>query len=254
MTRPSCRRCSPRRWPATTSSSARAMAGDGRRGEGLSKAREARQPLATRLSSLLTGQSLSDPMSGFFLMRREVFDEVAPTLSEDGFKILLDIIVSADALRTRSTARRCDRRGALHLPPAPCRREQDEPAGRRAVPRAAALQADRGLLPTSFLLFGLVGGLGVIVHMGTLWRRPRAAGLQLLLGADGGGDRRHDLQLHAQQRADLCQQEAQGLALSHRPADLLRGLLDRRGGQRLGGELDLCLRRLSSTSPACSAC
>jgi len=26
-----------------------------------------------------------------------------------------------------------------------------------------------GLLPTTFLLFGLVGGLGVVVHMGTLW-------------------------------------------------------------------------------------
>jgi dolichol-phosphate mannosyltransferase len=55
--------------------------GDGSTGKGLSSTREAGSRLATRLSSLLTGITLSDPMSGFFLMRRQVFDEVAPTLS-----------------------------------------------------------------------------------------------------------------------------------------------------------------------------
>src|SRR5690606_3227092 len=67
-------------------------AGSGSVGQGLSASREAGSRLATRLSRLLTGAALSDPMSGFFLMRREVFEEVAPTLSRDGFKILLDII------------------------------------------------------------------------------------------------------------------------------------------------------------------
>ena len=68
---------------------------------GFSKTREAGSRLATQLSGLVTGKALSDPMSGFFLMRRDVFDEIAPSLSSEGFKILLDIIVSATRARAR---------------------------------------------------------------------------------------------------------------------------------------------------------
>jgi len=71
-------------------------AGAGQLGEGLSRTREAGSRFATRLSHLVTGKSLSDPMSGFFLMRREIFDEIAGSLSSEGFKILLDIVVSAN--------------------------------------------------------------------------------------------------------------------------------------------------------------
>ncbi|RYE81809.1 MAG: polyprenol monophosphomannose synthase, partial [Hyphomicrobiales bacterium] len=77
-------------------------AGAGSAGQGLSAAREAGSRLATRLSAILTGTTLTDPMSGFFLMRRAVFDEVAPGLSKDGFKILLDIIVSATRFRNKA--------------------------------------------------------------------------------------------------------------------------------------------------------
>jgi len=47
--------------------------------------------LATKLTHRLVGTNLSDPMSGFFMMRRDRFDEIAPRLSPVGFKILLDI-------------------------------------------------------------------------------------------------------------------------------------------------------------------
>ena len=70
-------------------------------GSGLSSTREKGSKFATQLSRLLTGASLSDPMSGFFMMRREIFAEIAPTLSNEGFKILLDIIVTATRLRAR---------------------------------------------------------------------------------------------------------------------------------------------------------
>ena len=77
-------------------------AGAGQVGEGLSKTREAGSRFATQLSGLVTGKALSDPMSGFFLMRREVFDEVAGSLSNEGFKILLDIVVSVSRERARA--------------------------------------------------------------------------------------------------------------------------------------------------------
>ena len=51
--------------------------------------------LATKLTHRLVGTPLSDPMSGFFMMRRDRFDEIAPHLSPAGFKILLDIAATA---------------------------------------------------------------------------------------------------------------------------------------------------------------
>jgi len=144
-------------------------AGSGSAGEGLSSTREAGSRLATRLSALLTGVTLSDPMSGFFLMRRQVFDEVAPTLSEDGFKILLDIIVSATRLRQR-------KRATLTIGEVPYRFRARH-AGESKMSPLIVVQflglllskLSRGLLPTSFLLFGMVGGSGVFVHLATLW-------------------------------------------------------------------------------------
>jgi dolichol-phosphate mannosyltransferase len=50
---------------------------------------------ATVLTRNVLSVPLSDPMSGFFMMRRERFDAVAPKLSPVGFKILLDIVATA---------------------------------------------------------------------------------------------------------------------------------------------------------------
>ena len=58
---------------------------------GLKQGRDAISKLATRLTHRLVGTHLSDPMSGFFMMRRDSFDVLAPRLSPVGFKILLDI-------------------------------------------------------------------------------------------------------------------------------------------------------------------
>ena len=49
---------------------------------------------ATRLSRLVLKTPVSDPMTGFFMIRREVFDQAVRGLSAIGFKILLDIVAS----------------------------------------------------------------------------------------------------------------------------------------------------------------
>jgi dolichol-phosphate mannosyltransferase len=51
--------------------------------------------VATRLTHRLLGTRLSDPMSGFFMIRRERFDAIAARLSPAGFKILLDIAATS---------------------------------------------------------------------------------------------------------------------------------------------------------------
>jgi dolichol-phosphate mannosyltransferase len=142
--------------------------GEGSVGEGLSRTREAGSRFATKLSSLVTGKSLSDPMSGFFLMRRSVFDEIAPSLSDDGFKILLDIIVSAGRSRARQGKEL--RIGEVPYTFRP-RHAGESKMSSIVVVQFLGLIVSKlsgGLLPTTFLLFALVGGLGVVVHMGTL--------------------------------------------------------------------------------------
>jgi dolichol-phosphate mannosyltransferase len=150
--------------------------GEGSVGAGLSQARVAGSRFATRLSNLVTGTRLSDPMSGFFLMRREVFDEVAPTLSRDGFKILLDIIVSATRFRSRH-----DRDLAISEVPYTFRERH---AGESKMNPLIVVQflglllskLSRGVLPTSFLLFSMVGSSGILVHMAALWTAGRLMG------------------------------------------------------------------------------
>jgi dolichol-phosphate mannosyltransferase len=61
----------------------------------LSKRRALMSRTANYLSAKLCSVRLSDPMSGFFMMRRSLFHEVAGRLSGHGTKILLDIVTAA---------------------------------------------------------------------------------------------------------------------------------------------------------------
>jgi dolichol-phosphate mannosyltransferase len=50
---------------------------------------------ATEIAKRTLGVKVTDPMSGFFAIRRDRFEKLAPDLSTQGFKILLDIIATA---------------------------------------------------------------------------------------------------------------------------------------------------------------
>lgn len=68
---------------------------EGGSAQALSAKRGAISRLANRLTHRLIGSDLSDPMSGFFMIRRDRFDQIAAHLSSVGFKILLDIVATA---------------------------------------------------------------------------------------------------------------------------------------------------------------
>jgi dolichol-phosphate mannosyltransferase len=55
---------------------------------------------ATCLTRSLTGIDISDPLSGYFMLRREFFLSVAFRLRGAGYKILLDIMTSSQAAVT----------------------------------------------------------------------------------------------------------------------------------------------------------
>lgn len=66
----------------------------GAHADGLSNWRYTTSRVGAALSTWITGVKISDPMSGFFMIERKEFDKIAPTLSTQGFKLLLDILIS----------------------------------------------------------------------------------------------------------------------------------------------------------------
>lgn len=121
------------------------------------------------IAQTLLKVTISDPMSGFFMVRRQVFDEYAPKLSGRGFKVLLDFLASAPKpLRVMELPMRFRPRnsGASKLD--------------LSVELAfAAMLFEKTLgsfVSLRFLAFSLVGGTGVIVHLGALKLALAAAG------------------------------------------------------------------------------
>ena len=68
---------------------------DGGSAAGLSKQRSRVSRWSNALVRFLLGIDLTDPMSGHFMIRRDAFEGVAPAISSQGFKILLDILATA---------------------------------------------------------------------------------------------------------------------------------------------------------------
>jgi dolichol-phosphate mannosyltransferase len=117
--------------------------------------------LATRLTHRLVGTELSDPMSGFFMMRRDRFDEIAPRLSPVGFKILLDIAATAGtrlriAEQPYSFGERFDGESKFNA--------------QIGVEFLGLLLAKMtgDLVDPRFIFFALVGSIGLIVHLSVL--------------------------------------------------------------------------------------
>jgi dolichol-phosphate mannosyltransferase len=63
--------------------------------EGLKGRRRLVSSFATKLAHVILRTKVSDPMSGFFMLKREAFDRSVRRLSTIGYKIFLDIVVSA---------------------------------------------------------------------------------------------------------------------------------------------------------------
>lgn len=123
--------------------------------------RVAKSAMATRLARFVLNAELSDPMSGFFMIRADVLRGLAPRLSAIGFKILLDIVTAS---------------------PAPLRIAElpyifrSRAAGESKLDHVVAMEYlialyDRvfgRVVPVRFAMFSVIGSLGVGVHFGVL--------------------------------------------------------------------------------------
>ncbi len=104
---------------------------------------------------------LSDPMSGYFMLPRPLFETLSHNLTGQGFKILLDLVLSAPAkLRV------------VEIPVTFRQRVAGESKlDALVMAQFGGLLLDKvlgGMLPQRFISFAIVGGLGVLVHLAVL--------------------------------------------------------------------------------------
>ena len=121
---------------------------------------------ATRLAGLLLRVPISDPMSGFFMLRREFFESVVYRLSGKGFKILLDILVSTS--RPAKVA---------EVPYIMRQRDRGESKLNAIVVwEFMSLLVEKlfgRIFPNRFIAFTLVGFSGLFLHLSILWYMHR---------------------------------------------------------------------------------
>jgi dolichol-phosphate mannosyltransferase len=117
--------------------------------------------VATKLADLVLQSKLTDPMSGFFMIRRNTFDLVVRRLSNQGYKILLDILLSA--------------RPSLRVEEVPytfrTRIRGESKLDSIVILDYLMLLIDKvvgHVIPLRFIMFASVGGLGLIVHLAVL--------------------------------------------------------------------------------------
>jgi dolichol-phosphate mannosyltransferase len=126
--------------------------------------------VANRLARLVVKAELSDPMSGFFMLRRPVFDAAVRRLSAQGFKILVDLFASSPkplAFKELGFTFRERRHGESKL---------DSLVGIEYL----QLLIDKLLghiIPARFVLFSAIGALGLGVHLGVLATSLKLAAL-----------------------------------------------------------------------------
>jgi dolichol-phosphate mannosyltransferase len=135
---------------------------EGGSAESFNKQRAGASAPAPKAAQRVLRVKIADPMSGFFMISRESFEQVAPQLSTQGFKILLDVIVTAGGrLRVKEIPYTFGSR--LH--------------GESKLDSMVALdflglvlaKLTNDIVSLRFLLFALVGSLGLIVHFVALY-------------------------------------------------------------------------------------
>jgi len=133
------------------------------------KSRARLSGLATRVTRLCLRAELSDPMSGFFVLRRSLLDRTVRRLSGKGFKILLDLFMSSD--------------GPVRFAELPYEMRKRERGASKLDLHVTweflALLADKligHLVPVRFILFVGVGMGGALMHLAVLGSLLKIAG------------------------------------------------------------------------------
>uniref|UniRef100_Q07R11 Dolichyl-phosphate beta-D-mannosyltransferase n=1 Tax=Rhodopseudomonas palustris (strain BisA53) TaxID=316055 RepID=Q07R11_RHOP5 len=135
---------------------------EGGSADSFDKQRAGASALATTIARKVLRVDVADPMSGFFMVRRDRFEQLAPQLSTQGFKILLDVVATA--------------RGSLRIKEIPytfaSRLHGESKLDSMVMLDFVGLvlaKFTNDIVSLRFLLFAMVGLLGLVVHFVALF-------------------------------------------------------------------------------------
>jgi len=134
---------------------------DGSSGTGLSAVRKWGSDIATSLARRVLRITASDPMSGFFMVRRESFNTVVLDLQKQGFKILADML-SASKGGWNVAEIGYTFRERLHGD------SKMDSAVTLEFLGLLAVRLTGGFMSIRFILFMLVGLSGLVLHLSVL--------------------------------------------------------------------------------------
>lgn len=114
--------------------------------------------LATKLAHLFLGIKITDPMSGFFMLRKEAFLEVVGSLNARGFKILLELLAQLQPRTIREIP-------IIFRPRVAGVSKLSSKIVYYYLHQLWRLSPLGRILPARFLKFGLVGASGVVINL-----------------------------------------------------------------------------------------
>ena len=135
---------------------------EGGSADSFNKQRAGASAFATEVAKRVLRVKIADPMSGFFMIRRDCLEQLAPQLSTQGFKILLDVVATA--------------RGNLRIKEIPYS-FGSRLHGESKLDSMVALdflglvlaKLTNDVVSLRFLLFAMVGLTGLFVHLAALF-------------------------------------------------------------------------------------
>lgn len=131
-----------------------------------------------RLSNAIFKLDMTDPLTGFFVIRRDVVRRALPDLSELGFKVLMDIIVSASP-RPRVKEVPFKFRERVH---------GESKLDNRVMYEFFLFFIEKKIssilpLPARFISFAFINSIGILVHLAVFLPMISILGQEAFIGA-----------------------------------------------------------------------
>jgi len=128
---------------------------------GLSNNRSILSKIGIALTKPFISKSITDPLTGFFLIKRQILQKLQKQIYKDGFKILFDILMLDKNLKLKEIQ--------INF------RDRKLGDSKLNLSTLAHLlgqiveNLSYGIIPSTFFVFSFIGSLGVLVHLISLY-------------------------------------------------------------------------------------
>jgi len=141
--------------------------------KGWSKSRIFISKVAALMAKPLLNQNVSDPMSGFFLIKKKLYNKIKKDINPEGYKLLLEFLFVAPYVRLSEVPYRFGLR----------KKGESKLGGKVIKEYLKMLIRELWSQYGKFIRFCIVGGSGVVVNIGLLYLLTEFGGLYYLFSS-----------------------------------------------------------------------